>query len=51
MEVELYVKHYMKEAAERWGNNEAERMESVIRRIAEAVANVEGIDLKPEDEP
>jgi len=41
----------LRAAAERWGEEEAERMKPVIERISKAVHKVQAFELEPGDEP
>jgi hypothetical protein len=47
---EEHIKDFISRARERWGEKEAKQLEPALRRVAEAVWEVEGFSLEPEDE-
>ena len=51
MDEETVTDTMLRTAAERWGEEEAERMRPVIERISEAVRKVQAFELEPGDEP
>jgi len=51
MDEEAVADTMLRAAAERWGEDEAERMKPVIERISKAVRKVQEFELEPGDEP
>jgi len=48
---EEHIKDFISRAKERWGEKEAQQLGPALKRVAEAVWEVEGFSLEPEDEP
>ena len=48
---EEHIKDFISSARERWGEKEAQQLGPALKRVAEAVWEVEGFGLEPEDEP
>jgi len=51
MDEEAVADTMLRAAAERWGEDEAEKMKPVIERISKAVRKVQEFELEPGDEP
>ena len=48
---EEHIEDFISRAKERWGRKEAQQLGPALRRVAEAIWEVEGFSLDPEDEP